>query len=157
MSHGFTFLHIPSNSAKWNLKCHVICLLSTSSSENCLVVAFLRQHFREAFIFLFLSFIFFYFFFWWGEGVCNTTDAPMKADFSFLFCKTSITVMQAKSVYCLSTSRNIAGIRKDDVILRNYLDLVECLHLILQLFLLLLWPLGSKKALEDQSFPLHWS
>ncbi len=50
-----------------------------------------------------------------------------------------------------------AGIGKDDGISSNLLDLVECHHLILQLLLPLLWPLGSKKASEDPCLRLHWS
>jgi hypothetical protein len=50
-----------------------------------------------------------------------------------------------------------AGIGKDDGISSNLLDLAECHRLILRLLLPLLWPLDSKKDLEDPCLQLHWS
>lgn len=48
-----------------------------------------------------------------------------------------------------------AGTRKEDGILSSLLDPGECHHLILRLLLLLLQPLGFKRASVDHSLQLH--
>jgi len=61
--------------------------------------------------------------------------------------------MNLNDMICLFT---ISGIRKEDGIPNNLLDLVECLHLIQLLSQLLPPQLASMKALEDLSLLLHW-